>query len=136
LKSIYGRLAIPGAVWREIEKYINVLELPSLHQFHVKVIPLSKPAPDYGLDDGETEAIELFEEINANRLLIDDKAARRVAESRNILCIGSLGVLVAAKNLNLISALRPLFAKLLAADRYYSINLLNHILLTVGESII
>jgi predicted nucleic acid-binding protein len=98
LKTIYGSIIIPAGVWQELQKYIEVLSLPSLYQFQDEVIPLTADPPDYGLDDGETEAIELFEEKHADRLLVDDKAARRVAESRHIPCIGALGVLSRAKD--------------------------------------
>ncbi|MDR0909128.1 MAG: DUF3368 domain-containing protein [Spirochaetaceae bacterium] len=133
LETFYGRIIIPSAVWDELQKYIDVLSLPSLHQFQEKVIPLTAAPPDYGLDDGETEAIELFEEKSADRLLVDDKAARRVAESRHIPCIGALGVLARAKDQGLVDALRPVFETLLEKGRYYSIPLLNQILKTNSE---
>ena len=49
------------------------------------------------LDLGESEAIALAEEIGADRLLIDEKAARRVAKTRNLPLIGTMGVLLLAK---------------------------------------
>jgi predicted nucleic acid-binding protein len=66
-------------------------------------------------------------------LLVDDKEARRVAEERKIPCIGALGVLATAKDLGLVTALRPLFVKLLDADRYYSLPLINSILNSKNE---
>jgi len=46
------------------------------------------------LGAGEREAIALAEELQADRLIIDDRAARRVATERNLTVIGTLGVLV------------------------------------------
>jgi predicted nucleic acid-binding protein len=49
------------------------------------------------LDLGESEAIALAEEMGADQLLIDEKAARRVAMTRNLPLIGTMGVLLLAK---------------------------------------
>ena len=49
------------------------------------------------LDLGESEAIALTEEIEVDRLLIDEKAARQVAKTRNLPLIGTMGVLLLAK---------------------------------------
>jgi predicted nucleic acid-binding protein len=133
LETFYGNIIIPVAVWDELQKYIDILSLPSLYQFQGQVVPLTAAPPDYGLDDGETEAIELFEEKRADRLLVDDKAARRVAESRHIPCIGALGILARAKDQGLVNTLSPLFETLLEKGRYYSISLLNQILTVNGE---
>jgi predicted nucleic acid-binding protein len=133
LESIYGNIGIPKAVWRELNKYSSVLSLASLSNYDKNIITLNAVPPDLGLDDGETEAIALFEETHASRLLVDDKAARRVAEQRQIPCIGALGVLAIAKDLGLIPAMRPLFSKLIEESRYYSIPVLNMILNANGE---
>jgi predicted nucleic acid-binding protein len=45
------------------------------------------------LDPGEQEAILLADEIRAEAVLLDEKAARNAAEQRGIPCIGTLRIL-------------------------------------------
>ncbi len=54
------------------------------------------------LGHGETEAISLAVEINAELLLMDDRLARRAAESRGLNVAGTLTVLEAAAQLQII----------------------------------
>ncbi|MDB9516372.1 DUF3368 domain-containing protein [Roseofilum reptotaenium CS-1145] len=56
----------------------------------------------FHLDLGESEAIALAEETKADQLLIDERAARRVALERKLPLIGTMGVLVLAKRQSLI----------------------------------
>lgn len=80
------------------------------------------------MDYGESECVILYKEADANFLLIDDRKARRIAENFGINCIGTLGILSAARQRNIIVALQPLFALLLKNKRFYSLSLLNSIL--------
>ena len=88
------------------------------------------------MDYGELESVILYEEINADFLLIDDNKARLIAESLNVNCIGTLGLLLRAKQKGFISDLKPLFKTLLSSGRYFSLKLLNEILINNGETII
>jgi predicted nucleic acid-binding protein len=128
-EKIFGKVVIPEAVWGELARQIAIFNIPQATQFQKNVVPLKqKGKPIYSIDEGEAEAIFLYEEIHADLLLIDDKNARTVAESRNISCLGALAVLVEAKAQKLIPELRPLFLQLLAKKRYYTKTLLNAIL--------
>ena len=80
------------------------------------------------MDQGESESVILYKELNADFLLIDDKKARKIAENFDIKCIGTLGILSVAKDKGLIDDLRPIFKTFLQNDRYYSIELLNKLL--------
>ncbi len=88
------------------------------------------------MDKGESESIILYKELHADFLLIDDKKARKIAETLNVKCIGILGILATAKDKGIIEELKPIFESFLLNKRYYSINLLNAILLEKGEEII
>jgi uncharacterized protein len=59
------------------------------------------------LGPGESEAISLALEIHADRLIIDERAGRRVAEALGLRVAGVLGLLVLSKQRGLIPALRP-----------------------------
>ena len=66
--------------------------------------------------------------------LIDDSKARTIAEAININCIGTLGLLLKAKEKNLINELKPIFKKFLSNGRFFSKKLLNEILARTGEA--
>ena len=85
------------------------------------------------MDYGESESVILYEKLGADFLLIDDNKARIFAESLNVNCIGSVGLLFKAKKMGLIRELKPIFLKLLEYERYFSKKLLNLILIQAGE---
>lgn len=55
------------------------------------------------LDEGEKQAIALFEEINADALIIDERQGRAEAARRGIFVIGTLGVLISAAEKDLLN---------------------------------
>lgn len=59
------------------------------------------------LDAGEAEAIGLAVESAAELLLMDERLGRDVARHLGIACLGTVGVLVAAKRKGLIPAIKP-----------------------------
>ncbi len=101
LPALYGRVLIPPAVWEEFHR----IETPEAVRTWIGQRPawleirhLTK-RPEPGLESlgaGEREAIALAEEIDADRLILDDRAARRVARERNLTVIGTLGILAEA----------------------------------------
>ncbi|GHV46708.1 hypothetical protein AGMMS49546_35200 [Spirochaetia bacterium] len=135
LDALYFNIAIPSAVWHELESHIDRLSIPDARRFQDNVIPIKEyKVIDTKLGLGEKEAILLYDQINADRLLIEDNDARIFAESRGIRCTGTLAVLIDAKDEHLIPALRPLFSELLAKERYFSVSLLNQILTDNNET--
>ena len=85
------------------------------------------------MDYGESEAVILYKETNAHYLLIDDKRAREIAESLNVRCIGTLGLLIIAKEKGIIKKLAPYFKGLIDNKRYFSVGLLNGLLSRYDE---
>jgi predicted nucleic acid-binding protein len=129
LDRLFSQVVIPEAVWRELEPYIAIFSIPKAIAYRSRIIPVTRPFPFVTkLDDGEKEALQLFSEVNADFLLVEDNEARKFAETHNISCIGTPGVLELAKRKNFIPALRPVFIDLLAKGRYFTIPLLNNIL--------
>jgi len=61
------------------------------------------------MDYGESESVILYQELEADFLLIDDKKGRSIVEGLSVNCIGTIGLLSVAKDKGLIKALKPLF---------------------------
>ena len=107
LPILYKNVIIPQAVYQElqaektpkavkewIENYPNWLIIRNIT--NASDSELDK------LDQGEREAIILAEEIKANLLIVDDRAARNLANKRGLKIIGLLGILIDAARNNLI----------------------------------
>ncbi|MGH7200146.1 MAG: DUF3368 domain-containing protein [Planctomycetaceae bacterium] len=73
--------------------------------------PLTQPVGSQvlaaSLGSGERETISLALEIEADRVILDDRAARRLAQDLGLPIIGTLGVLLAAKRRTILSNIRP-----------------------------
>jgi predicted nucleic acid-binding protein len=130
-------LIVADTGWKESESRIDKLSIPEVRCFQTNVMRVSHYQEiNANLGLGEKEAILLFEEIHADRLLIEDSDARLFAEARGIHCTGTLSILIEAKKKGLVSALYPLFSDLLASDRYFAVPLLNQILAAHDEALI
>lgn len=64
------------------------------------------------LDLGEAETIVLAREIGADWVLMDEKKGRRKLAQLDMSKIGTLGILLKAKQVGLLSAIRPEIAHL------------------------
>ena len=62
----------------------------------------------------------MAKEHKINQVLIDDWKARQMAELLGLKVIGSLGVLLIAKNIGLISSVKPLLDNMIIAGFYIS----------------
>lgn len=71
------------------------------------------------VDAGEAEALALALEVSAERILIDDAAGRAIALNLGLTITGVLGVLLMAKQQQLIAAVRPLMDDLIAQAGFW-----------------
>lgn len=85
------------------------------------------------LGRGEVEAISLALEITPNYLIIDDSAARLVAERHGVNVVGTLGLLLAAKRRGFISEVKPLLEILSESGFRMTEDLANQVLRDAGE---
>ena len=104
---LFGTISIPNAVREELSAAASpdpVKRWISQPPEWLKVIQVSSPVPKEleSLHFGECEAILLAEQLSADILVLDERAARTVASQRNLSVIGTLGVLNEAGNHNLI----------------------------------
>jgi hypothetical protein len=136
LNDLFDDIKIPKAVWEEIT-------LQKDTTFHTDIVDFFKNKVvdikgfnelTFMMDYGESEAVILYKEQEANFLLVDDKKARKIAENFGINCIGTIGLLLISKEKGLINELRPIFLAFLRNKRFYSINLMNRLLVESNES--
>lgn len=130
LQTLTTSLLIPSAVRLEVfgkQTPPNWIVEQSLSQ------PLSRRILSSRLGPGESEAIGLALEIGHCTLILDDLAARRTAQSLRIPVLGTVGLLVQARQRNLIPALGPFLDSLRSFDFRISDRLYALALAQVGE---
>lgn len=107
LQILYGVVIVPQTVADELSapeapltSETGSLSLPTGSKFNQLKPPI---ASELGrIDPGEREAILLAEELNADLVILDDKAARRIASERGLKIIGLLGILKDAARIGLL----------------------------------
>ncbi|MCB0592803.1 MAG: DUF3368 domain-containing protein [Lewinellaceae bacterium] len=136
IEELFGDFFIAEAVWKELQNYENPeFDANMLAKLENRVVKIkSKNHLRMVMDYGESESVILYEELKADYLLIDDSKARMIAESLDVNCIGSIGLLIKAKQKGLIVELKPIFEKWVSIGRYFSRKLLNKILTDSGEN--
>ena len=135
LDQLFKEVIVPEAVFLEVvksdkpeakvlEKYLREkVRKVNMHNF----IYL-----DGNADAGETEAMLLYKQKLADKLLIDDKRGRRIAKINGINTIGSLGILLSAKQSGLISKIKPQIEDI-AASRIYLTQSLIEVVLEIAD---
>ncbi len=119
LRQLYDEIVIPNTVFQEITNVgntdVSATVVPTLNWIKIQsttdltlVNTLS-----HELDPGEAEAIALAVELDADRLLIDERLGRNAAIRLGLKVTGVLGILIAAKRKNLIQEVKPLLDTLI-----------------------
>jgi len=137
LDAIFGTVFVPDAVFREVTAEQKPYNEPLRHYLHGKVRQVDMRRFVYldgYADAGETAAMLLYKELNADYLLIDDKRGRKVAAINQIKTIGSLGVLLQAKRAGLVTAIAPLLSQIDASPVFIGQSLLETVLELADES--
>ena len=112
LRSVFGELIVPGAVAREVTP--TIASLPPLIHLRPVREPVDMRIVTANLGAGETEVLRLGLEIPATWLILDDGRARRLARGLGLSTLGTAAVVLEAKRLGHVSAVRPLLDALLA----------------------
>jgi predicted nucleic acid-binding protein len=87
------------------------------------------------LDPGEAEAIQLAVETRADVLLIDERRGTKIARECGLRTTGVLGILVQAKQRQLIQSVRPFLSALQNEGRFFlTEELIEQILRLAGEA--
>lgn len=77
--------------------------------------------------------IALAEELDADEVIIDERAARATAITRGLPVIGTAGLLVRAKDRRLIASVRPLLTCMQEAGMRYSQRFFESLMEQLGE---
>jgi len=85
------------------------------------------------LHAGEVEVMILAGELQADLVILDDGLARRHAKYLNLNLTGTIGVLLKAKQENVIEQLRPVLGELLERGFYLSDQVCAEVLELAGE---
>lgn len=140
LKELFEEVYIPQAVFDETvtfgrENSKAKQQVSNANWIHVVEVK-DRLAVNVLLDEmdlGEVETIVLASEINADWVLMDEKKGRRKLSQLNIPKIGTLGILLKAKELGLVPALKPEIEELQRSGFSTSPLLVEQILDAAGE---
>jgi len=80
------------------------------------------------LDEGEAEVMTVSKDKNIPLVCIDEFAGRRYAALLGLDVIGTLGVLLIAKQMKLVPAIKPLCDNLISSGRYISRSLYDEVI--------
>ena len=104
LEKMFHEIQIPTAVFDELvsaERFQNEAEIIRNSTFiHVRSVDepqaVERLRKERELDLGESEAIVLTEQLQADVLIVDEAAARAVAKSLGLSITGTIGILIEA----------------------------------------
>ena len=107
LPALYQKIVVPTAVYSELQSDATPAEVRAWMEkppewFEVLPVTILLDEALQNLDEGEKQAIALYEETNADALIIDERAGREEARKRNIFIIGTLGILNSAAQKSLL----------------------------------
>ncbi len=138
LRDLFADVIIPPAVFEELinAKIIDDFFLQANAFIQIKTPINNKKVEELMtvLDKGESEAIVLSTELKADLLLIDEAPGREIARRYGIPIKGILGVLLQAKENNLLSDIKSSIEKLQNEINFrVNNNLLQKILIEANE---
>ncbi len=111
LNDLFESVRVPSAVYREVvvDGKPHAAQLQEFLKGKVEPTDLQRLViAAGGLGRGELEAMALYRQLDADMLLLDDRRARTIARLNKIETVGSLGVLLFAKQRALVPGVRPL----------------------------
>ena len=136
LERLFKEVIVPEAVFLEVIKSEKP-EARILEEFLRKKVRKVDMRTfiylDGNTDAGETEAMLLYKQKQADMLLIDDKRGRKIAKINGINTIGSLGILLSAKQAGLLTEIKPKLEAIKASRIYLSQSIIDIVLELASE---
>jgi predicted nucleic acid-binding protein len=130
LEALFDRLLVPGAVKRECLSGIGPCDVVEVEVENLALVA----ALNLQVDVGESEAIALAVENPGCVLILDDKKARRVAFAMGVQVVGTVGLLLRAKQAGIVSSVNTVLDELLDAGFRISTSLREEALKLAGEA--
>lgn len=134
LPQLFGKVVIPQGVFNELQigQHPAAFIVQNLAWLEVVTVDnqqlVEELQKSFHLHLGESEAIALAEEIGASQLLIDEKAARKVALARKLPIIGTMGILLLAKRRGLLDSVKDVLNEMQAKGTRISVSLYGQVL--------
>lgn len=127
LRDIFEEITIPKAVYDEIKlKYdgygYNEVDLVFFKVETINNTELMSSFLDL-LDAGEAETIVLSRELGADNIIIDENIGYHAAKETGLNVIRTLSILLKAKEMGLVTEVKPLMDEMIIKGRWYS----NHV---------
>jgi predicted nucleic acid-binding protein len=138
LPQLFTEIVVPEAVWHEIVEVnktdLAARQLPQVSWVkRVNLTHISPVITAWGLDPGESEVLS-FAWFNSDyRTILDDAAARRVARTLNLPLIGTIGLIILAKQRSLIPSISDALQSLKDSGLWISEDLVKFALQQTGE---
>jgi uncharacterized protein len=135
-EKLFSEIQIPTHVYSEI-KAKNKYGFNEVDSTFIKVTEIknknSSLILETEIDRGEAEAIELSLELKSDLLILDDRLGLKIAKNLNIESIGTLGILLLAKEKRYIENVKGLLDEMIARGRWFSPKVRNYFLSQIGE---
>jgi len=142
LQELFAHVLVPPAVWKEVSHHSEL----AVHSSVANAIAagwIKIEAPHdlqavqsllHSLGAGESEAIVLAKEFKPSLLLMDDLDGRVTATKLDLPVMGTVGILVHARQQALIPKLKPLLDELISTHQFrFSSELYTEALRKAGE---
>jgi len=141
LKSLYGQILIPVAVYQEVvvkgQGMPGALEISKADWIVTRTVNDQQQVRilRFDLDPGESESIVLAMEEKSDLLIMDERIGREMARYLGIVYTGTIGVLMEAKHKGIINRILPVIEELRdKAGFRISESLLHHVLDLADEN--
>ncbi|MBI5749618.1 MAG: DUF3368 domain-containing protein [Nitrospinae bacterium] len=125
LKELFHQISMPNAVWREIVLEGKEYPVSSLikkaewiKKYSISNLELYRNL-SREIDEGEAEVIVLAIEKKAELVLLDEVEARDIAEYHGLNFSGTIGCLIEAKRIGIVSAIKPMLDKMINDAHYW-----------------
>jgi uncharacterized protein len=139
LPKLYGMIIAPAAVEQELSvgraRGVDVPDVTVLDWLQIQTIESALTVPNIvDLGRGEAEVIALGLQNPTGLLILDDQLGRRIAALSQLRYTGTLGVLIKAKQVGYLTAVRPIVAKLQTEGMWLTPTIVQTTLELAGEA--